>query len=741
MVKSFVSPGVYAIERDFSYYVANVGQTSLGLVGETVKGPANKAIRVTNYSQFRDMFGGHDTNLHVSYCAERWFKFGDAATIVRVLGNEQFINSAFEQLIYLTCSGSGEERIFAVLLTSGWNGQCAIQTGQTIVNSSFGFTAGTIFSGNITLSDTNSPYYIDRLFRRDYTGFASNVLVTLLSLPGASSGFTTYSAHTGTVASTPFSIGSYSNASTPMIVSDIIVSGSTGRNLFTLYTISDGINSNSQIKIAIEDIDMTANTFDVVIRDFGDRFDRQIVLERFTKLSMTKSATTYIGKMIGDSVDDTGEFTLISKYVYVTVEPGDHSGLLPMGFGRITAPAFNNRKLLEFPIKQLYDSSVPISRQMMGIDDSKLDRDHVMANYAAQWNQTVASGALAQKILGYHLNFSASATEYARCVESVVGIQNVSNEKRKFQVPVLGGRDGWLRREKYRTLLATAPSTNVVTSYQTAINVLSNPEDVDINLLAVPGVSLVSSIGTYALTMIEERADALYIADFPDNITTAAQATAQITSLDSSYGATYWPYVQFYDVDNSSYVWKPATCHILEVIAYTDNVSDPWWAPAGLNRGMLTTVTKAKYKLTAEDRETLYDGRVNPIATFPTQGITVWGQKTLQIRTTSLDRINVRRMVLYAKKVIAGATKYLVFEQNDQATWDRFKAMVNPVLDTIKIKRGLIDFRVVMDESTNTPDIVDRNQMVGYIYLKPTKSAEIITIYFTLLPQGATFEE
>jgi hypothetical protein len=651
------------------------------------------------------------------------------------------MNASTEQLIYLTCSGSIGERVFAILLTSGWGGVATLQQGLNITNGAVAFTANTIYTGNVNFADSTSPYYVKKLFPNDYTGFASNTLVTLLALPQAASGMTTWSAHTGTVGSTPFVIIGYRNASTPMIVSDITISGGTGRNLFTIHTISDGYEAN-KVRIAIEDIDTTANTFDIVVRDYSDRNDRQIVLERFSKLSMTKSASTYVAKMIGDSVNNTGEFNLISKYIYVTVESGDHSGLVPAGYGKISAPAFaSTRPLLAFPVKQVYDSTISTSRQYLGLDVSRLDADHTMTSYAAQWDHAYATGSTCQYLKGFHLNALASTAEYDLAYTSLVGLSGMTKEQRKFIAPVVGGRDGWLRRERYRTLLASTPSTTTANSYKSAIDLLANPEEIDINLLVIPGVSLVSSIGTYAITMVEDRADAVYIGDFPDNITTAAGAVAQITSLDSSYAATYWPYVQFYDIDNTQYLWRPATPFVLEAIAYTDNIADPWWAPAGLNRGLLTTVSKAKYKLTSAEREELYEGRVNPIATFPTQGAVIWGQKTLQVRSTSLDRINVRRMVLYAKKVIAGATKYLVFDQNDQATWDRFKALVNPVLDTIKVKRGLVDFRVIMDETTNTPDIIDRNQMVGYVYLKPTKTAEVITIYFTLLPQGALFEE
>ena len=360
-----------------------------------------------------------------------------------------------------------------------------------------------------------------------------------------------------------------------------------------------------------------------------------------------------------------------------------------------------------------------------------------MANYGSEWDRDANDTAT---IRGYHVETEADGAVY------ITGeVAEVSSSTRyKFMVPLLGGRDGWRRTDLNRSmseLTDASAGTELHNAWTTAIGTISNPEEFDINLLAVPGVGVSSAIATYALEVAEARADCFYVMDMDDDVSTASAAIGHVDSIDSNYGATYWPHVRIYDSDNGQYVTMPPTPQVLEAMAYTDSVSYPWFAPAGMNRGLMTDVVSAEYKLTIEDRNVCYEGKVNPIATFPGQGITIWGQKTLQTRDTALDRINVRRMMLYARKIIAGATKYLVFEQNDSKTWDQFKAMVNPVLDRIRIKRGLYDFRVVMDETTNTDDMIARGHMVGQIYLKPTKTAEMIVINFNIMGQGAVFED
>ena len=213
----------------------------------------------------------------------------------------------------------------------------------------------------------------------------------------------------------------------------------------------------------------------------------------------------------------------------------------------------------------------------------------------------------------------------------------------------------------------------------------------------------------------------------------------QVTAFDSSYAATYWPWVQVTDPDSQQLIWVPASTLIPGVYAYTDSVSEAWFAPAGINRGGLGMVRQAERKLTQSNRDTLYTGKVNPIATFPGRGVVVFGQKTLQTKASALDRVNVRRLLIELKSYISQVADNLVFEQNTAATRNQFLSQVNPYLESVQQRQGLYAFKVVMDDSNNTADVIDRNELVGAIYLQPTKTAEFIYLDFNLLPTGATF--
>jgi phage tail sheath protein FI len=278
-------------------------------------------------------------------------------------------------------------------------------------------------------------------------------------------------------------------------------------------------------------------------------------------------------------------------------------------------------------------------------------------------------------------------------------------------------------------------------AYKRAIDTLANKEEFDINMLLLPGVlnSLHGSVITYANDMAESRGDTFFLFDCVGLVDTVPDAIDSVTGIDSNYSATYYPWMKMYDNDNTRYIWAPPSVFIAAVLAFNDKVSAPWYAPAGLNRGGIPEATQVYTRLTQAERDNLYDGRVNPIVTFISQGIVTWGQKTLQVKASALDRINVRRLLIELKKYIASATKYLVFEQNTIQTRTRFLNIVNPYLDGVQQKQGLYTFKVVMDETNNTPDIIDRNMMVGAIWLQPTKTAEMIKIDFNITPTGAQF--
>jgi hypothetical protein len=278
-------------------------------------------------------------------------------------------------------------------------------------------------------------------------------------------------------------------------------------------------------------------------------------------------------------------------------------------------------------------------------------------------------------------------------------------------------------------------------SYDDMIDLLSNQDDYKFNVLLAPGLfnSLHSSQVSTIITNTQDRGDSLFVLDLVGYGSSVTTVTSQAASRDTSYAASYWPWCQIQDPSSGKNVWVPASVLIAGVYAYNDRVAEPWFAPAGINRGGLGTVIRAEQKLPQSSRDTLYQGKVNPIATFPGTGTVVYGNKTLQTKASALDRVNVRRLLIALKSYIGQVANTLVFEQNTTATRNQFLAQVNPYLESVQQRQGLYAFRVVMDDSNNTPDVIDRNQLVGAIYLQPTKTAEFIYLNFNITPTGATF--
>ena len=307
-----------------------------------------------------------------------------------------------------------------------------------------------------------------------------------------------------------------------------------------------------------------------------------------------------------------------------------------------------------------------------------------------------------------------------------------------------GGAEGTLFDGQIALWNGNISSANIQglaqTDYTESINLLSNKDEYRYNLITVPGLNY-SDHGTAVnllVSTVESRQDAIAVIDLDGYNTGISTIVDDASGFDSSYAATYWPWLQTLNTTGQT-VWVPASTMIPGVYAFTDASSDAWFAPAGLTRGALGNVIKAERKLTSGNRDTLYAANVNPIATFPGSGVVVFGQKTLQKRASALDRVNVRRLLIELKNYISQISDNLVFEQNSIATRNSFLSQVNPYLESIQQRQGLYAFKVVMDETNNTADVVDRNELVGQIYLQPTKTAEFILLDFNVLPTGATF--
>ena len=335
-------------------------------------------------------------------------------------------------------------------------------------------------------------------------------------------------------------------------------------------------------------------------------------------------------------------------------------------------------------------------------------------------------------------NFVGSTTR------NTTGLED--NSAVKFVSPVFSGWDGFDPRSN---LLTDLNDGTVSGDFDVAKKTLANPEEVDFNLLAVPGVHSAGSgnpIGKF-VDMVEQRADAFLLLDIANSTATGsglalsvANALDQAKKFDTSYAATYYPWIRINDGDNNRLVWVPPSVEVMGAYAFNDRVGQPWFAPAGFNRGGLERVLEVRRRLTQTQRDGLYNQRpgVNPIATFPGQGIVIFGQKTLQTKQSVLDRVNVRRMMLTVRKTISRMSRNFVFEQNNAATRSSLLNMVNGYLGSVQAANGINEFRASIEEGA---DLVDRNVIKGKIFLKPTTVAEIIIFDFTLTPQGASFSE
>jgi uncharacterized protein len=296
----------------------------------------------------------------------------------------------------------------------------------------------------------------------------------------------------------------------------------------------------------------------------------------------------------------------------------------------------------------------------------------------------------------------------------------------------------------YETITSNNIQGLTANAYTESISLLANKDAYKYNVLVAPG--LISSHGapsstaiTQIQTTVQERGDAIAVIDLVPYNATIGTVTSTVSSYNTPYMATYWPWLKTLDPNTANQVWVPASTMIPSVYAFNDSVAAPWFAPAGINRGILPTVIQAERILTQGNRDTLYQSNVNAIATFPGAGIVVFGQKTLQKKKSALDRVNVRRLLIELKNYISQVADTFVFEQNDANTRSELLSIINPYLSSIQQQQGLTSFKVIMDESNNPPSVVDQNQLVGQIYLQPTRTIEFILLDFNILPTGAVF--
>lgn len=828
----FTSPGVKFRERNLTYVSRNVGVTTLGLVGETLKGPAFEPIFIEDMGKFRQRLGGlsyekysnETLRYQLPYVANSYLSESSQLWVTRVLGLSGY-DAGKAWAITLSTTGSTQtfknDMVLAVIRSKGrtdYNIDTPkstffyTNTIEITENNTTGSTGDFFNTLKMVITPVDDPNTIkdESLnvktieFSLDPTArnFLPNVLSNnsfvyiesiypelLKAIDNDDEGYS--------INSTLLDINSnefedynqqYQTPKTPWVVSQL--KGSELERLFKFISISDGSSANKEIKISIQNINPITNEFDIIIRDFYDTDDNVIVLESFSRCTMRKELNNYVASRIG-TID--GEYSLKSEYIMLEMNEEASEDSFPCGFegyeftdfhsdntnttsgiDGITPTLLYKQSYLE--TDNLNRTYLGISERAYGTSSRKLDQ-----NFFNYFGISVKT-----KTKGFHLDSGVGSNVYDELGEFENGVAQLrtasditdesnpySNARaRKFTFVPYGGFDGWDIHSNERTHgdnyrkggvfdgveLGETPY-NDFQAWEKAIQTFANPEDVTINIFATPAINWSDNniLVKNTLNMIErERTDSLYIVDAPDidpnnftigdneRLDTAISKEIvdllDIANIDTNYAATYYPYIQLRDNDNNVNIWLPPTGEVVKSMAYTDNTKFPWFAPAGLQRGV-TSAIRTRFKLSLDARDILYAGRINPLAEFANTGTAIFGQKTLQVTENALDRINVRRLLLELKVLISNISTRLLFEQNDDTTIDQFIDKTKPILQRVQRERGLHDFRIVMDDSNNTPESRDRNELYGEIYIKPTASLEFIGVGFTLTPSGASFDE
>lgn len=445
--------------------------------------------------------------------------------------------------------------------------------------------------------------------------------------------------------------------------------------------------SSANVRWEVTAFNSGSGEFNLILRRGDDYQNNKTVLETWNGLSLDPNQSNYVAYVIGDQTQTVATDDLGNIYLQTTGSYQNNSRYVRVKTVNTPTPGYFNAY---GQAQNQYTSSLP----------------------------NVGSGS-------YNGSFgSAQGAMFGSFgVEAVNFFENIPN----------GLADGSVAGRNIQGVRST--------DYNTAINLLGNKDAYKFNIVYAPGLTYVNAPSqvTSLVNTAQTRGDSIAVVDMVGYGQSIPVLLTQVTAFDSSYAATYWPWVQVRSRETGKLNFIPASTIVPAAYEYNDRVAAEWWAPAGLNRGGLPTVLQPERKLTSNDRDRVYQGSVNPIATFPGVGTVIYGQKTLQQKPSALDRVNVRRLLIALKDYIGQVAETLVFEPNTQVTRNRFLSQVNPYLESVQQRQGLYAFQVVMDDSNNTPDVIDRNQLVGSIYLQPTKTAEFIQLDFNVLPTGATF--
>ena len=703
MANFSVSPGVTTSEIDNTFLTGQPVQAGAAIVGPTVKGPVEIPTLVTSYADYVNRFGdvlisGSNTYSYLtSLSAYNYFNNGGTSLIVA-----RVVSGSYTPAQSTTVTNG-------LVATPGATASFTINVSTSITSSATGSYSG------VRISTTDNEYWIVPNSNFSFYNTLSDIYYTS-SGAGTNANFDSYMAAVVSTINDPNAdfdnIGITASYSSPNLTISSISPGTTlngvgifkeayagslgisigtlsggtnnvSANTFVLETLSEGVIMNSSSSLA-SDGTLASGSKDNV------RFE-------ITNAN-TSSGTFNVIVRRGD--DKTNSKTILETWNNVNLDPNS---------SRFISRVIGDQVIEYNPTTNQIDISAgSFTNQSRYVRVKTLN--YLTPNYLDNSGNPVSAYTAS-----IPLNGSGSFTGATGNVKAGANFYDAIN--------------------------ASNTQGLVAANYDNMVNLLSNKDDYQFNVLSTPGLfdeyhtSTISTI----VTNTQLRGDNLYVVDTVGYSGGITDAISQASTRDTSYAATYWPWVRVIDPGTGKQVWIPASTLIPGVYAYNDRVAAPWFAPAGINRGGLSTVLKAKVKLTQGNRDELYENNINPIATFPKTGISVFGQKTLQKGASALDRVNVRRLMIELKSYITQIADTLVFEQNTIATRNNFLSRVNPYLEAIQQKQGLYAFRVIMDESNNTPDVIDRNQLIGQIYVQPSRTAEFIALDFILLPTGAQF--
>lgn len=721
MAEILISPGVLATENDNSFITSQPIVVGAAIIGPTVKGPVEIPTVVTSYSEFKNKFGdiltsGSDTySYFTSITAYNYFSNGGQSLLVarvvsgaytsaeaNIENSVSFVGGAFSTASYAvvsnyTSSGAGSPT-YGMINISIPTAISGVYSDYWVQNTQYNtYNPGTNFAA---VSMSNPPAFTEYMSRIcDFFASSSwngtpNELYNLFSA--------SYSTGPNTLTFTSKVSGSILDGTiirTGFANLQFVYLGAPSSSFLNEVTMGGGSNGTSSIAFTLETLS------EGEIMNSSSSLDSQGALElgtanniRWQIISPNTSSGTFT-LLIRQGNDITNNVVVLEAWTNISLDP--HS------------PNFISKVIGDYKF-----------------------------NYNPTNNQIEVSGSY------------PNASKYVR-VKNVNYLtpnyfDNAGNPKPQYtsSIPIAanGAFEGALGNIKnganfYDTVTANNTQGLEGANYDNMINLFSNQDDYIFNSLFTPGLfsELHSSQINNIIANTQDRGDNLFVVDLVDFADSVTGVVSQASSIDSSYAAAYWPWVQIKDPATGKNVWIPASTVIAGVYAYNDKVAEPWFAPAGINRGGLSKVIRAEQKLPQSSRDTLYLGKVNPIASFPRTGTVVYGQKTLQTRASALDRVSVRRLLITLKSYISQVANNLVFDQNTIATRNQFLSQVNPYLESVQQKQGLYAFNVIMNDSNNTPDVIDRNQLVGQIYLQPTKTAEFIYLDFNITPTGATF--